>query len=204
MTNIAVLVSGRGSNLQALIDRAESGYIPGKITVVISNKKDAYGLERARKHGIPAEYVHMEPGEAREEYDKKIITVLEKYKVDLVCLAGYMFIVSPQFVKRYKYCMMNVHPALLPAFAGGTHAQKEAIDWGVKVAGCTVHFVTDEVDGGPIIVQKTVPVLENDNIETISRRILRQEHRAYSEAVRLFCEGRLKVEGRKVKVLPEK
>ncbi|MFC1454787.1 phosphoribosylglycinamide formyltransferase [Candidatus Undinarchaeota archaeon] len=204
MTNIGVLVSGRGSNLQAIIDNVESGYIPGKITVIISNKEDAFGLERARKHNIPAEYVPMKKGEPREEYDARVIEVLDKYNVDLVCLAGYMLIVSKPFVNKYKNAMINIHPALLPAFAGGIHAQQEALDWGVKVSGCTVHFVTNDIDSGPIIVQKAVPVLEDDTVQTLSARIIEQEHKAFPEAIKLFCEGRLKVQGREVMVLPEK
>ncbi|MBS7250787.1 MAG: phosphoribosylglycinamide formyltransferase [Candidatus Freyarchaeota archaeon] len=206
--NIGVLVSGRGSNLQAIIDAVESGYIKAKISVVISSRKDAPALQRAKEHGIEAIFIdpqdfwkdkeHRE--EKRVEYDKKIIAELEKRNVDLVLLAGYMLMLSPYFVNKYKNRIMNIHPALLPSFPG-VNAQKQALEYGVKYTGATVHFVDAEMDHGPIILQDVVPVLDDDTVETLSNRILEKEHKIYVEAVKLFTEGKLKVEGRRVKIL---
>nr|MDO8082367.1 phosphoribosylglycinamide formyltransferase [Candidatus Freyarchaeota archaeon] len=206
--NIGVLVSGRGTNLQAIIDAVESGYIKAKIRVVISSRKDALALQRARDHGIEAVFIdpqdfwkdkeHRE--EKRVEYDKKIIGELEKRKVDLVLLAGYMLMLSPYFVNKYKNRMMNIHPALLPSFPG-VNAQKQALEYGVKYTGATVHFLDAEMDHGPIIIQDIVPVYDDDTEETLSDRILEKEHKIYVEAVKLFVEGKLSVEGRRVKIL---
>ncbi len=206
--NIAVLVSGRGTNLQAIIDGVESGTIKANISVIISSRKDALALQRARDHGIEAIFIdpqdfwkdkeHKE--EKRVEYDKKIIAELEKRNVDLVILAGYMLILSPYFVKKYKNRIMNIHPALLPSFKG-VNAQKQALEYGVKYTGATVHFVDAEMDHGPIILQDVVPVYDDDTEETLSSRILEKEHKIYLEAVKLFVEGKLKVEGRRVKIL---
>jgi len=199
---IGVLISGRGSNLQSLIDNVESGYIDGEIAVVVSDVEDAYGLERARKAGIPA--VSIDPkGKKREDFDEEMIEVLDKYEVDLVCLAGYMRILSRGFVRHFAGRAMNIHPALLPSFPG-LDAQKQAFEHGVKVSGCTVHFVDEGVDSGPIIIQRAVPVREDDDAHTLAARILEQEHKIYPEAVRLFAQGRLEIEGRRVHVLPEK
>ncbi|MGQ9723650.1 MAG: phosphoribosylglycinamide formyltransferase [Candidatus Jordarchaeum sp.] len=208
MRNIAVLVSGRGTNLQAIIDAVESGYIKANISVVISSRKDALALQRAREHGIEAIYIdpqefwrdkeHKE--EKRVEYDKKIIAELEKRNVDLVILAGYMLMLSPYFVQKYKNRIMNIHPALLPSFPG-VNAQKQALEYGVKYTGATVHFVDAEMDHGPIIIQDVVPVYDDDTEETLSERILEKEHKIYVEAVKLFMEGKLRVENRKVKIL---
>lgn len=206
--NIGVLASGRGTNLQAIIDAVESGYIKAKICVVISNQKDAMALQRARKHGIDAIFIdpqdfwkdkeHKE--EKRVEYDKKIIAELEKRKVDLVLLAGYMLMLSPYFVNKYKNRIMNIHPSLLPSFPG-VNAQKQALEYGVKYTGATVHFVDTEMDHGPIILQDVVPVYDDDTEETLSQRILEREHKIYVEAVKLFVEGKLRVDGRRVKIL---
>ncbi|MEM2134769.1 MAG: phosphoribosylglycinamide formyltransferase [Candidatus Jordarchaeaceae archaeon] len=206
--NIGVLVSGRGSNLQAIIDAVESGYIKAKISVVISSRRDALALQRAKEHGIEAIFIdpqdfwkdkeHRE--EKRVEYDKKIIAELEKRNVDLVLLAGYMLMLSPYFVNKYKNRIMNIHPALLPSFPG-VNAQKQALEYGVKYTGATVHFVDAEMDHGPIILQDVVPVFDDDTVETLSNRILEKEHKIYVEAVKLFTEGKLKVEGRRVKIL---
>jgi phosphoribosylglycinamide formyltransferase-1 len=206
--NIGVLVSGRGTNLQAIIDAVESGYIKAKISVVISSHKEAPALQRARDHGIDAIFIgpqdfwkdkeHRE--EKRVEYDKKIIAELEKRKVDLVLLAGYMLIISPYFVNKYKNRMMNIHPSILPSFPG-VNAQKQALEYGVKYTGATVHFVDAEMDHGPIIIQDVVPVCEYDTEQTLSDRILEKEHEIYVEAVKLFVEGKLVVEGRIVKIL---
>jgi phosphoribosylglycinamide formyltransferase-1 len=194
---IAVLVSGRGSNLQAIMDSIEKGYIKNAtINVVISNKANAYALERARNHGIDA--VFLDPGEYdRGEYDMAILNVLNKYDTDLLLLAGYFRLLGNEIIKAYRNRIMNIHPSLLPAFKG-LHAQKQAFEYGVKVAGCTVHFVDEGLDSGPIILQKCVPVLTGDTEETLTARILEQEHVIYPEAVRLFTEGKLKIEGRNV------
>lgn len=194
---IAVLVSGRGSNLQAVMDSIDKGYIKNAtINVVISNKTNAYALERARNHGIDA--VFLDPSEYdRDEYDKAILNVLSQYDTDLLLLAGYFRILGNEIIKAYRNRIMNIHPSLLPAFKG-LHAQKQAFEYGVKVAGCTVHFVDEGLDSGPIIIQKCVPVLTGDTEETLTARILEQEHVIYPEAVRLFTEGKLKIEGRNV------
>lgn len=194
---IAVLVSGRGSNLQAVMDSIDKGYIKNAtINVVISNKANAYALERARNHGINA--VFLDPGEyGRDEYDKAVLNVLSQYDTDLLLLAGYFRILGNEIIKAYRNRIMNIHPSLLPAFKG-LHAQKQAFEYGVKVAGCTVHFVDEGLDSGPIILQKCVPVLTGDTEETLTARILEQEHVIYPEAVRLFTEGKLKIEGRNV------
>jgi phosphoribosylglycinamide formyltransferase 1 len=194
---IAVLVSGRGSNLQAIIDSIEKGYIKNAaINVVISNKANAYALERARNHGINT--VFLDPGEYdRDEYDRAILNVLNRYDTDLLLLAGYFRLLGNEIIQIYRNRIMNIHPSLLPAFKG-LHAQKQAFEYGVKVAGCTVHFVDEGLDSGPIILQKCVPVLPGDTEETLTARILEQEHIIYPEAVRLFTEGKLKNEGRNV------
>ena len=194
---IAVLVSGRGSNLQAIIDNIERGYIKNAaVNVVISNKANAYALERARNHGISA--VFLDPkGRDRAEYDREILNVLREYDTDLLLLAGYFRILGSEIIDAYRHRIINIHPSLLPAFKG-LHAQKQAFEYGVKVAGCTVHFVDEGLDSGPIIIQKCIPVLPEDSEETLTDRILEQEHIIYPEAVRLFVEGKLKVEGRSV------
>jgi phosphoribosylglycinamide formyltransferase-1 len=201
LLRLAVLASGRGSNLQALIDAIEAGQVQAKIVAVISNKKDAVALERARKHGLPDLFVDPKPfagrPDSREAYDRALLEVLEKHDVELVLLAGYMKIVTAVLVNAYANRMMNIHPSLLPSFPG-LDAQKKAIDWGCKLAGCTVHFVTEGVDEGPIIVQAAVPILDNDTPESLAARILVQEHKIYPRAVQLFAEGRLRVEGRRV------
>lgn len=194
---IAVLVSGRGSNLQAIVDSIEKGYIKNAaVNVVISNKADAYALERARKHGISA--VFLDPkGQDRAEYDREILNVLRQYDTGLLLLAGYFRLLGSEIIEAYRHRILNIHPSLLPAFKG-LHAQKQAFEYGVKVAGCTVHFVDEGLDSGPIIIQKCVPVLPGDTEESLTDRILEQEHIIYPEAVRLFVEGKLKVEGRNV------
>ena len=198
---IAVLASGRGSNLQALIDAIEAGKVQATIVAVISNKKDAVALERARKHRLPDLFVDPKPfagrPDSREAYDRALLEVLEKHDVELVLLAGYMKIVTGVLVNAYANRMMNIHPSLLPSFPG-LDVQKKAIDWGCKLAGCTVHFVTEGVDEGPIILQAAVPILDHDTSETLAARILVQEHKIFPRAVELFAEGRLRVEGRRV------
>ena len=199
MIKLAVLVSGRGSNLQAIIDAIERKEVDAKIEIVISDKPDAYALERAKKHKIEAQVFELKKFKNKEEYEKAILKVLKQKKIDLVCLAGYMKIIGPTLLKEYKGRMMNIHPALLPSFPG-LHVQKQALDHGVKVSGCTVHFIDEGTDTGPIIIQMAVPVLEHDTEESLSERILEQEHRIYVQAIRLFAEGRLRIEGRRVRV----
>ncbi len=200
MTNIAVLVSGRGSNLQAIIDSIESGYLKARIAVIISDVGDAYALTRAKKHGIEAVFVNPKKFASKELYEKEILGVLKTHDAKLVLLAGYMRILGKTLLEAYKNRILNIHPALLPAFSG-LHAQKQAFDHGVKVAGCTVHFVDETLDCGPIILQRCVEVKEDDTEETLADRILEQEHKIYPEAVKLFVENRLRIEGRKVKII---
>jgi len=198
---VGVLASGRGSNLQAVIDAIEAGTVQAKIVAVISNKKDAPALERARRHELSGLFVDPKPyagrPDSREAYDHELLDVLQRHDVELVLLAGYMKIVTSILVEAFANRMMNIHPSLLPSFPG-LDAQKKAIDWGCKLAGCTVHFVTEGVDEGPIILQAAVPILGGDNSDTLAARILVQEHKIYPRAVQLFAEGRLRIEGRRV------
>ncbi len=194
-----MLISGRGSNLQAIINAVESGQVPASIRVVISNVEDAYGLERARKHQAEAVFCNPKNYSSRREFDLALVDLLKKYEIDLVCLAGYMRILSPEFVQAFKGRIMNIHPALLPSFPG-LDVQQKALDHGVKFSGCTVHFVDEGVDTGPIILQGVVPIEEDDTVETLSIRILREEHKIYPMAIQAFVEERLIVEGRRVKI----
>src|SRR6185312_14224215 len=198
---VAVLASGRGSNLQAIIDAIEAGQVQAQIVAVISNKKDAVALDRARKHGLPELFVDPKPfagqPDSREAYDRVLLEVLQQQHVELVLLAGYMKIVTSVLVEAFANRMMNIHPSLLPSFPG-LDVQKKAIEWGCKLAGCTVHFVTEGVDEGPIILQAAVPILDDDTSDTLAARILVQEHKIYPRAVQLFAEGRLRVEARRV------
>jgi len=196
---IAVLVSGSGSNLQAIIDASEKGEIPCRVGLVISNKPDAYGLVRAKKHGIPTEVISHRDFSSREEFDQRLVEILRKSGAELVCLAGFMRVLTPVFVRAFPNRILNIHPALLPSFPG-THGPKQALDHGVRFSGCSVHFLDEGVDTGPIIVQAVVPVYGDDTEETLAARILVQEHRIYPMAIRLFFQGRLKVEGRRVRV----
>lgn len=199
--NIAVLVSGRGSNLQSIIDNIENGYIPNAaIKVVISDKGDAYALERAEAHGIVPVFVNPSAFGDKKGYEDKILEVLGKYDTNLVLLAGYMRILGGSIIETYRNRIMNIHPALLPSFMG-LHAQKQALEYGVKVAGCTVHFVDEGMDTGPIVLQRCVPVLDGDDEDSLAGRILEQEHKIYPEAVKLFVENRLVVDGRKVSII---
>lgn len=193
------MASGRGSNLQAIIDKCESGDVPAEVVVVISDKADAYALERARKHGIPAVHIHFPYYKNKDEYERRVVMELNEYGVELVCLAGYMRLVGKVLLEAFPGRMMNIHPALLPSFKG-LHAQQQAVDYGVKISGCTVHFVDEGMDTGPIILQAAVPACYEDSGDDLAARILEQEHRIYPEAVKLFAEGRLSVEGRKVRV----
>ena len=201
MLNLGILISGRGSNMEYILKAIKKKKIPIKAAVVISNKPDAAGLKIAQKMGVPTEVVQSKGFEgSRADYDKKIISVLTKYGVTqkngLVCLAGFMRIISPEFVKKYKNKILNIHPALLPAFPG-LDSQKQALDYGVKFTGCTVHFVDSGMDTGPIIIQAVVPIKEGDTDKELSKRILKEEHRIYPEAVNLIAKGKVKVSGRK-------
>jgi phosphoribosylglycinamide formyltransferase-1 len=194
---IGVLISGAGSNLQAIIDAIGAKKLDAKIEVVLSNRADAYGLVRAKKYGIPVEVVDHKRFPNREAFDQAVVDILRDRAVELVVLAGFMRLLSPVFVSAYSNRIMNIHPALLPAFPG-LHVQKKAVEHGVRFSGCTVHFVNDACDEGPIIIQAVVPVFADDTEEALAARILEQEHRIYPRAIQLYSEGRLRVEGRKV------
>ena len=196
---IGVLVSGSGSNLQAIIDRIEEGQLPAEIKVVVSNDPQAYALERAARHRLPVQVVNHGDFCRREDFDRQLVSALKSVDVDLVVLAGFMRVLTPVFLRVFPCRVMNIHPALLPAFPG-LHVQKQALEYGVKFAGCTVHFVDEGVDRGPIIIQAVVPVWDDDTEDTLAARILQEEHRIYPQAIRLYAEGRLTVEGRRVVV----
>ncbi|MCI0402317.1 MAG: phosphoribosylglycinamide formyltransferase [Acidobacteria bacterium] len=195
--NIAILLSGRGSNFEAIADSVAAGRIPGaQIAVVISNRADAPGIESARRRGLDARVIPSK-GKEREAHDREVAAALKEKQADLVCLAGYMRLLSPWFIQQFPQRILNIHPALLPAFPG-LDAQKQALDYGVKVSGCTVHFVDEHLDHGAIILQKTVPVLDTDDEQSLAARILQQEHVAYTEAINIALSGKIAVEGRKV------
>jgi phosphoribosylglycinamide formyltransferase 1 len=197
MKNIGVLLSGRGSNFETIAKNVSSGDIPdARIAVVISNRAEAGGIATAKSLGLDA-LVIPSKGKSREEHDQEMVAELRKRKVELVCLAGYMRLLSPWFVKQFPHKILNIHPSLLPAFPG-LEAQQQAFAYGVKVAGCTVHFVDEELDHGAIILQKSVPVLDSDDEHTLAKRILEQEHIAYSEAIRIVLEGKYQIAGRRL------
>jgi phosphoribosylglycinamide formyltransferase-1 len=196
MVKIGVLVSGSGSNLQAIIDNIEAGRLDAQIRIIVSNLPEVYALERARKHGIPS-LVLPHKGMKREEFDRKLVEVLRSHDVELVVLAGFMRIVTPVLLRAFPMRVMNIHPALLPAFPG-THVWQAEVDYGVKFAGCTVHFVDEGTDTGPVIMQAVVPVYDEDTADTLNARILKQEHKIYSQAIQLYAEGRIKIQGRRV------
>lgn len=196
MVNLGVLASGSGSNLQAIIDNIEAGRLDAQIKIVISNIPDVYALERARKHGIPSMFIPHK-GFKREEYDQKMVEALKANKVELVILAGFMRIITHVLLRAFPMKVVNIHPALLPAFPG-THVWQMEVDSGVKFAGCTVHFVDEGTDTGPIIIQAVVPVYDDDSAETLNARILKQEHKIFSQAIQLYAEGRLEIKGRRV------
>ncbi len=195
--NIAVLCSGNGTNLQAIIDNVNNGYIPAKIAFVLSDKKKAFALERAKKAGIETVTLDKKDYKNREDFDREIVKHLKKKNIELVVLAGFMRLLSPYFIKEYRDRIINVHPALLPSFKGA-HGIKDTIDYGVKVTGVTVHFVDEHLDNGPIILQKTVEIKEDDTEETLLERVHKEEHKVYPEAIKLFVEGKIKIKGRKV------
>ncbi len=197
---IAVFLSGRGSNFMAIREAAGRGEIDAEIGLVFSNKADAPGLVRARESGLETLFLDPKAFASREDYDRAIIEEIEKRRIDLVCLAGYMKVLTPALCDALRHRVVNIHPALLPSFPG-LHVQQKAIDWGVRFSGCTVHFVAAEVDMGPIILQAVVPVLQDDTEETLAARILVEEHKIYPEAVRLYFEGRIEVRGRRVFIL---
>jgi len=196
---IAVLVSGRGSNLQAIMESIKAGRLQADIRVVVSNNAGAYALKRAKENGIPVRVIKPGDFPYRTEYDRFLARVIQEYEVDFVVLAGYMLVLTPVFLEQFPYRVINIHPALLPSFPG-THAQKQALDYGVKVSGCTVHFVDHGVDTGPIIAQRVVPVRDNDTEESLAARILEQEHQIYPQVLQWIGEGRVQVLGRKVVV----
>ena len=198
--NIAVLVSGRGSNLQAIIDNIENGYLKAQISIVISDVENAYALDRAKKHEIEAIFIDPHKFTSKELFEKEIVRILNEHCVELILLAGFMRILGKTLLSAYENRIFNIHPALLPAFPG-LHAQNQAFDHGVRVAGCTVHFVDETLDNGPIVLQKCVEVREDDTEVTLAERILLQEHKIYSEAVKLFIEKKLHIEGRKVRII---
>jgi len=199
MHSLGILLSGRGSNFVAIADSIDAGRIPdARIAVVIANKADAAGIARARQHGLTA-LVIPSKGKPREEHDREVVAALKQHGVDLVCLAGYMRLLSPWFVQQFPRRILNIHPSLLPAFPG-LEAQEQAFAYGVKVSGCTVHFVDEELDHGAIIVQKTVPVLDGDDEHTLAARILEQEHVAYTEAINIVLGGKFEIVGRRLQM----
>lgn len=197
MKRIAVLLSGRGSNFEAIAESVHAGRIrDAELTIVVSNRESAGGIEKARQRGIEAVVIPSK-GKQREEYDREVVALLKEKKIDLVCLAGFMRLLSPYFVQEFRHRILNIHPALLPSFPG-LEAQKQALEWGVKFSGCTVHLVDEHLDAGPIICQAVVPVEDGDTEETLAARILREEHRIYAEAINLVLSGRYRIDGRRV------
>ncbi|MEK7828436.1 MAG: phosphoribosylglycinamide formyltransferase [Deltaproteobacteria bacterium] len=197
MINLGILVSGSGTNLQAIIDAVSAKRLSAAVKVVISNKPDAKAIERAKKHHIPSFIVQENRFSSKEDYDTHLVEILKANSVDLVILAGFMRLLTPVFIRAFPMRIMNIHPALLPSFPG-LNVQKKALEYGVKFSGCTVHFVDEAVDTGPIIIQAVVPVYDNDTEETLAKRILKEEHRIYPQAIQFFAEGRIEVKGRKV------
>lgn len=207
MKNIAVLISGGGSNLQALIDNIESGDIKANISLVISSREDAYGLQRAKKHGIPAYCISRGDYESTEAFDRALLEKLKEYKIRLIVLAGYLNILSSDIISAYPNCIINIHPSLIPSFCGkgyyGLKVHQGALDYGVKVTGATVHFVDEGTDTGPIILQKAVYIEDGDDAQSLAKKVLEVEHELLPRAVSLFVEDRLIVEGRRVKILEQ-
>lgn len=196
LARLGILLSGRGSNFLAIADSVQAGRIEAQIAIVISNRAEAPGLEAARQHGLKALLIPSK-GRVREEHDREVVAALRNEGVDLVCLAGYMRLLSPEFVRAFPNRILNIHPALLPAFPG-LEAQKQALEYGVKVSGCTVHIVDEQLDHGPIVVQRTVPVLPSDDEHMLAARILEQEHIAYAEAINIMLAGDFRIEGRRI------
>jgi phosphoribosylglycinamide formyltransferase-1 len=198
---LGCLASGGGSNLQAIIDRCRDGSLPAEISVVISNKPDSGALQRARRAGIPALCIDHRNYPSREDFDRAVVAALLEAGVELIVLAGFMRLISDVFLDAFPGRIMNIHPALLPAFPG-LHVQRKALEYGARVTGCTVHFVDGGVDTGPIVIQAVVPILDDDTEESLSARILEQEHRIYPRAIELFAQGRLHIDGRRVRIEP--
>jgi phosphoribosylglycinamide formyltransferase-1 len=203
LLKLGILISGNGSNLQSIIDYIEKGSLKATIKIVISNNPDAYGLTRAKKHGIPVVILKNGDFINKEDFDLELINILKNNSVDLVILAGFMRVLTPTFLKAFTQKIMNIHPALLPSFPG-IHGQKQALEYGVKLSGCTVHFVDEGVDTGPIIIQSAVQVFDDDTEETLAARILKEEHRIYPQAIQFFAEGKIEIKGRKVRIKTEK
>jgi phosphoribosylglycinamide formyltransferase 1 len=196
LKRLGILLSGRGSNFEAIADNVAGGRLQAEIAVVISNREEARGLEIARQRGLPALCIPSK-GVSREDYDRRVVEELRARNVELVCLAGFMRLLSAEFCQAFPMRILNIHPSLLPAFPG-LDAQKQAVEHGVKISGCTVHFVDEQLDAGPIILQATVPVLDDDTEESLAARILKEEHRIYSEAIRIIASERWRIEGRRV------
>ena len=199
---LKVLASGRGSNFQAILDALARGEINGKCVALITDNKDAYAIERAKCAGVPTIVVNFRDYPTKADFETDLLAAMNSVNADLFVCAGYMRIIGTEIIRAFAGKMINIHPALLPAFPG-LHGQRQALEYGVKIAGCTVHFVDEGLDSGPIILQKAVPVLDDDDEEALDERILEQEHVAFPEAVALFCADRLVVSGRHVKILPE-
>ncbi|ASW42739.1 phosphoribosylglycinamide formyltransferase [Clostridium isatidis] len=206
-TKIGVLISGGGTNLQILIDNIKKGYINGSIKLIISNKEDAFGLERAKKADIEAIYINPTLYKNAVDYDRKLIEEFKKRDIELIVLAGYLKILSREFVVEYRDRIINIHPSLIPSFCGksfyGKRVHKAVLDYGCKITGATVHFVDENTDTGPVILQEPVKVYDDDTVESLQKRVLEAEHKILSKAVKLFCEGKLKIEGRHVKIIEE-
>lgn len=196
MIKIAVLASGRGTNLQAIIDAIKTGQINGEIKIVISDNPEAYALIRAKANQIATKIVYYKQYKSKVEYEQEILQNLKRFSIDLIVLAGYMRLLSPTFIREYRHCIINIHPALLPAFPG-LHAQKQAIEYGVKISGCTVHFVDEGIDTGSIILQKAVEVKQSDNEETLSNKILKYEHQLLPKAIQLFAQNKIQIQKNK-------
>jgi phosphoribosylglycinamide formyltransferase 1 len=199
LLKLGVLISGNGSNLQSIIDHIEKGSLKAIIKIVISNNPDAYGITRAKERGIAVAVIKNSDFKNKEEFDLELIRILKNHNVDLVILAGFMRIITPALLKAFPQKIMNIHPALLPSFPG-IHGQKQALEYGVKLSGCTVHFVDEGVDTGPIIIQSAVQVFDDDTEETLAARILKEEHRIYPQAIQFFAEGKIEIKGRKVRI----
>ncbi|MFQ5837182.1 MAG: phosphoribosylglycinamide formyltransferase [Thermoplasmata archaeon] len=194
--NVGVLASGRGTDFQSIVDAVERGDLDVNIAILVCNHRDAPVIDRAKRHGVPWVFIDHR-GKGRKEFEEEVVKVLQEKEVDLIVFAGFMRIVTSYFIGQFRGRIINIHPSLLPSFPG-THAQKDALDWGVRVSGCTVHIVDESVDGGPIIFQKAVPVYPEDDPDTLAARILKEEHKVLPYVIRLFAENRLKVVGRKV------
>ncbi len=203
LLKLGILISGNGSNLQSIIDHIEKGSLKATIKIVISNNPDAYGITRAKKDGIPVVVLKNGDFKNKEDFDLELIRILKNNSVDLVILAGFMRIITSTFLKAFPQKIMNIHPALLPSFPG-IHGQKQALEYGVKLSGCTVHFVDEGVDTGPIIIQSAVQVFDDDTEETLAARILKEEHRIYPLAIQFFAEGKIEIKGRKISIKTKK